>query len=365
MVTGKKPWLEGMNLNSSNRHQDRSKISIFFAPFLGQVRQVFGTGSDVWAHYKQIGRFQPEQHVSFAVLLSKDRRPQAFDLEEIPLAKALPKVKGMVVPWDILEYPGWIRVFIHTVNYLGMRLETKVGMIEVKPQELRLFDLVPCWRVFKATRPRYLQTRGFPKALPRARAQLRWPKCMDVWASFGPSILTKVWLLEQADDHCCPKKNPERVFLKVESFVEQITNRSSEGRTWWFSSSTFRAMRLTISWGQGFGFLDVPTINGRPGGTVYLHRTGLIFGKSVFGLDPKHERPAKSWAEEQFGTIWWGIHCEVYRLHPRGQESGQKSWRGFRRGSGGVFGKDCSRRFAPKRHDASWRWQQWLPQPWP
>eukprot|EP00930_Biecheleria_cincta_P063177 TRINITY_DN4867_c0_g1_i2.p1 TRINITY_DN4867_c0_g1~~TRINITY_DN4867_c0_g1_i2.p1 ORF type:complete len:382 (+),score=76.97 TRINITY_DN4867_c0_g1_i2:37-1146(+) len=40
-------------------------------------------GCDIFAHMKQIGEIRPGTEVSFAVLLNKDNKPQAFDIEEI------------------------------------------------------------------------------------------------------------------------------------------------------------------------------------------------------------------------------------------------------------------------------------------
>eukprot|EP00931_Biecheleriopsis_adriatica_P007273 TRINITY_DN10857_c0_g1_i1.p1 TRINITY_DN10857_c0_g1~~TRINITY_DN10857_c0_g1_i1.p1 ORF type:complete len:395 (-),score=98.90 TRINITY_DN10857_c0_g1_i1:158-1294(-) len=39
-------------------------------------------GCDVFAHLKQIGNLQPGTEVSFAILLNKDSKPQAFDIDE-------------------------------------------------------------------------------------------------------------------------------------------------------------------------------------------------------------------------------------------------------------------------------------------
>merc|ERR1719188_2371736 len=44
-----------------------------------ELRAVFG--HDVYVHRNQIGGFRPGAEVSFAVLLSKDMKPQAFDIQ--------------------------------------------------------------------------------------------------------------------------------------------------------------------------------------------------------------------------------------------------------------------------------------------
>lgn len=74
-------------------------------------RQVFG--SDVFAHAKQIARFSPGTNVSFAILLNKDRRPQAFDIEEIQLGVASKpngtKGKGVLVPVPVTSWQVFSR----------------------------------------------------------------------------------------------------------------------------------------------------------------------------------------------------------------------------------------------------------------
>lgn len=45
-----------------------------------ELQQVFG--NDVFVHGKQIGNFSPGTAVTFAVVLNKDNRPQAFDLAQ-------------------------------------------------------------------------------------------------------------------------------------------------------------------------------------------------------------------------------------------------------------------------------------------
>ena len=59
-------------------------------------RQVFGC--DVFAHAKQIGGFTPGTEVSFAILLNKDSKPQAFDIEELSASPAsMGKGKGAMM----------------------------------------------------------------------------------------------------------------------------------------------------------------------------------------------------------------------------------------------------------------------------
>ena len=60
------------------------------------VRQVFGC--DVFAHAKQIGGFSAGTEVSFAILLNKDSKPQAFDIEELsPSPASMGKGKGAMM----------------------------------------------------------------------------------------------------------------------------------------------------------------------------------------------------------------------------------------------------------------------------
>eukprot|EP00440_Ansanella_granifera_P058292 gb/GFBE01063183.1/.p1 GENE.gb/GFBE01063183.1/~~gb/GFBE01063183.1/.p1 ORF type:complete len:399 (+),score=103.45 gb/GFBE01063183.1/:1-1197(+) len=47
------------------------------------IASVFGC--DVFAHSKQLGSLQAGTEVSFAILLNKDSKPQAFDIEELPV----------------------------------------------------------------------------------------------------------------------------------------------------------------------------------------------------------------------------------------------------------------------------------------
>ena len=67
------------------------------------LRQVFGC--DVFAHAKQIGGFTPGTEVSFAILLNKDSKPQAFDIEELsPSPNSMGKGKGaMMVKCSVAE----------------------------------------------------------------------------------------------------------------------------------------------------------------------------------------------------------------------------------------------------------------------
>jgi len=51
-----------------------------------ELLEIFG--NDVFLHYKQLNGFEPGTPVTFAVVLNKDNKPQAFDL-------ALPDAKGM------------------------------------------------------------------------------------------------------------------------------------------------------------------------------------------------------------------------------------------------------------------------------
>lgn len=75
-------------------------------------RQVFG--SDVFAHAKQIARFSPGTNVSFAILLKRNRRPQAFDIEEIQLGVQASrpngtKGKGVLVPVPVTSWQVFSR----------------------------------------------------------------------------------------------------------------------------------------------------------------------------------------------------------------------------------------------------------------
>ena len=67
------------------------------------VRQVFGC--DVFAHAKQIGGFSAGTEVSFAILLNKDSKPQAFDIEELsPSPASMGKGKGAMMVEHSGEY---------------------------------------------------------------------------------------------------------------------------------------------------------------------------------------------------------------------------------------------------------------------
>jgi len=68
------------------------------------IAQVFG--SDVFAHAKQIARFSPGTNVSFAILLNKDRRPQAFDIEEIQLGVQASRPNGTKGKGVLVPVPG-------------------------------------------------------------------------------------------------------------------------------------------------------------------------------------------------------------------------------------------------------------------
>lgn len=57
-----------------------------------ELKAVFG--NDVYCHRNQLGSFQAGQEVSFAVLLSKDMKPQAFDLQPLAPGSLGPKGGG-------------------------------------------------------------------------------------------------------------------------------------------------------------------------------------------------------------------------------------------------------------------------------
>jgi len=59
------------------------------------ISQVFGC--DVFAHAKQIGGLSPGTEVSFAILLNKDSKPQAFDIEELSPNPNMGKGKGAMM----------------------------------------------------------------------------------------------------------------------------------------------------------------------------------------------------------------------------------------------------------------------------
>mmetsp|Transcript_11294 Transcript_11294/g.25303 ORF Transcript_11294/g.25303 Transcript_11294/m.25303 type:complete len:280 (-) Transcript_11294:160-999(-) len=69
-----------------------------------ELREVFG--NDAYVHRNQIGQFQQGQEVSFAVLLSKDLKPQAFDLQPSTGMSGMPGMSGMGKGQGVVVPPG-------------------------------------------------------------------------------------------------------------------------------------------------------------------------------------------------------------------------------------------------------------------
>jgi len=66
------------------------------------VREAFG--NDVFLHYSQLGPFGPGDEVSFAILLSRDGKPQAFDLGPAQNGQDVRRVQG---PPGSTKGSGW------------------------------------------------------------------------------------------------------------------------------------------------------------------------------------------------------------------------------------------------------------------
>mmetsp|Transcript_14632 Transcript_14632/g.27469 ORF Transcript_14632/g.27469 Transcript_14632/m.27469 type:complete len:172 (-) Transcript_14632:94-609(-) len=95
VVNGAVPDLTFAPADSLTKRRATGRIKPAMGTGLGfidcpELKAVFG--SDVYVHKNQVGALQPGTEVSFAILLSKDMKPQAFDLQ--PTAPRPPPPKG-------------------------------------------------------------------------------------------------------------------------------------------------------------------------------------------------------------------------------------------------------------------------------